>query len=133
MAELQLLVDDVVIKSFPLDKAVIGIGRGQDNDIIIDEESVSGHHAKIELIPNYVHDGALLVDLHVKRNVVSTRTCHVWLHFSRTMWMAPKQGIFKMRKLWYFASKILRHRLAKWNKWKCVALRHVMCFSREKG
>ena len=64
MAELQLLVDDVVIKSFPLDKSVISIGRGQDNDIIIDEESVSGNHALIKLIPNDYMDG--LIDIFIE-------------------------------------------------------------------
>lgn len=52
MAELQLLVDNVVVKSFALDKTPILIGRGPDNDIVIDEESVSGEHARIELIPS---------------------------------------------------------------------------------
>ena len=64
MAELQLLVDDVVIKSFPLVKTVVSIGRGQDNDIIIDEESVSGNHAVIKLIPNDYMDG--LIDIFIE-------------------------------------------------------------------
>ncbi len=64
MAELQLLVDNVVVKSFPLDKTVVSIGRGQDNDIIIDEESVSGNHALIKLIPNDYMDG--LIDIFIE-------------------------------------------------------------------
>ena len=74
MAKLQLLVDDVVIKSFPLDKSVVSIGRGQDNDIIIDEESVSGNHAVIKMIPNdiFIEDlnstnGVFVNDMPVKK------------------------------------------------------------------
>ena len=57
MAELQLLVDDVVVKSFTLDKGETTIGRSQSNDIIIDEDAVSGVHARIELVPNEHMDG----------------------------------------------------------------------------
>lgn len=57
MAELQLLVDDVVIKSFPLDKTIVTIGRSPGNDIIIDDDSVSAEHARVELIPNDLLDG----------------------------------------------------------------------------
>jgi len=57
VAELQLLVDDVVVKSFPLDKTIVSIGRAQGNDIIIDDDSVSAEHARIELIPNDLLDG----------------------------------------------------------------------------
>lgn len=64
MAELQLLVDNVVIKNFPLDKTVISIGRGQDNDIIIDDDSVSGNHAVIKMIPNDYMDG--LIDIFIE-------------------------------------------------------------------
>lgn len=64
MAELQLLVDDVVVKSFPLDKALISIGRSPSNDIVIDEEAVSGEHAKIEMIPNDLLDG--LIDIFIE-------------------------------------------------------------------
>jgi pSer/pThr/pTyr-binding forkhead associated (FHA) protein len=52
MAVLKLLVEDVVIKTFPLDKDRITIGRSPDCDIQIEESSVSSKHARIELIPN---------------------------------------------------------------------------------
>jgi len=52
MAVLNLLVDDVVIKSFPLDKGGITIGRAPECDIQIEESSVSSKHARIELLPN---------------------------------------------------------------------------------
>ncbi|MDH3219693.1 MAG: FHA domain-containing protein [Gammaproteobacteria bacterium] len=64
MAELQLLVDDVVMKSFPLDKATIHIGRSPENDIVIDEESVSTNHARVDLIPNQLMDG--LIDIFIE-------------------------------------------------------------------
>ena len=47
MSNLALLVDDVVIGLYPLDKPVITIGRDQDNDIQIDDSSVSSHHARL--------------------------------------------------------------------------------------
>lgn len=52
MAVLKLLVEDVVVKTFPLDKDRITIGRSPDCDIQIEESSVSSKHARIELIPN---------------------------------------------------------------------------------
>lgn len=57
MAELQLLVDDVVLKSFPLDKETIFIGRSPNNDIVIDEEAASTVHARLDLIPSKLLDG----------------------------------------------------------------------------
>ncbi len=64
VAELQLLVDDVVMKSFPLEKDTIYIGRSPHNDIVIDEESVSGEHARIDLVPNTLMDG--LIDIFIE-------------------------------------------------------------------
>lgn len=57
MAELQLLVDGVVVNSFILEKEKTIIGRSQSNDIVIDEDAVSGEHACIELVPNKYMDG----------------------------------------------------------------------------
>lgn len=59
MAELQLLVDDVVMKSFPLNQATIMIGRSPENDIVIDEESVSTEHARIDLVPSPLMSGVI--------------------------------------------------------------------------
>ena len=58
MAELQLLVDGVVVSSFTLEKGKTTIGRSQKNDIVIDEDAVSGEHACIEVIPNPHMEGA---------------------------------------------------------------------------
>ncbi len=57
MAELQLLVDGVVVNRFELEKGRTTIGRSQKNDIVIDEEAVSGAHACIELVPNEHMEG----------------------------------------------------------------------------
>jgi pSer/pThr/pTyr-binding forkhead associated (FHA) protein len=57
VAELQLLVDGVVVKSFALDKGKTTIGRSQKNDIVIDEDAVSGEHACIEVVPNEHMEG----------------------------------------------------------------------------
>lgn len=64
MAELHLLVDGVVVKKFPLNKTVVTIGRLPISDIVIDDDSVSGEHARIELIPNELMDG--LMDIFIK-------------------------------------------------------------------
>ncbi len=64
LAELQLLVDDVVIKSFPFEKDTILIGRSPDNDIVIDEESVSTEHARVDLIPSQLMEG--LIDIFIE-------------------------------------------------------------------
>ncbi len=57
MAELQLLVDGVVVNRFALEKGKTTIGRSQKNDIVIDEDAVSGEHACIEVIPNEYMEG----------------------------------------------------------------------------
>ena len=61
MAELQLLVDGVVIKSFPLDMTSVTIGRSQGNDIVIDDEAVSGAHARIDMVQDEYMDDLLNV------------------------------------------------------------------------
>ncbi len=57
MAELQLLVDDVVMKSFPLKNKTIFIGRSPKNDIVIDEEAASTVHARLDMTPSKLLDG----------------------------------------------------------------------------
>jgi len=64
MAVLNLLVDDVVVKSFPLEKNGITIGRSPDCDIQIEESSVSSTHARIEMTPNPIV--ALLNDIYIE-------------------------------------------------------------------
>jgi len=52
MAKLVLSLDGDVINEYQLDKDVITIGRKPDNDIHIDNLSVSGYHAKVLTIFN---------------------------------------------------------------------------------
>ncbi|MCG8535500.1 MAG: FHA domain-containing protein [Pseudomonadales bacterium] len=59
MAILAQLVDDVVVTKFDLDKSEITIGRHPDNDIMIDDISVSGHHAVIEVEKSKYLEGTL--------------------------------------------------------------------------
>ncbi len=41
------------------DQEVVNVGRAADNDIVLTHESISGHHARLQL----VDDGYILVDL----------------------------------------------------------------------
>lgn len=52
MATLKLTFNGEEVKEIPLDKEVITIGRKNDNDIHIDNLSVSGRHAKITTVLN---------------------------------------------------------------------------------
>lgn len=73
MATLNLLVDDVVVKSFPLDKKGITIGRSPDCDIQIEESSVSSKHARIEMLPNPIV--AVLTDIYIEDLGSMNGTC----------------------------------------------------------
>ncbi len=57
MSQLALLVDDVVVKLFPLEKPVTSIGRSSDCDIYIDDYGVSNQHALIHISPSEVLEG----------------------------------------------------------------------------
>ena len=59
VAQLALLVDDVVVKLFPLEKPVVTIGRTADNDIQIDDSGVSARHARIRVKPSALLEGHL--------------------------------------------------------------------------
>ena len=47
MPKLRLKFSGMVLKDFPLDKPQLTIGRKMDNDIVIDNLAVSGHHARV--------------------------------------------------------------------------------------
>ncbi|WP_144392255.1 FHA domain-containing protein [Pleionea sediminis] len=47
MAYLGLIVDDVVVNKFELNNGVLTIGRAPDNDVQIQDNSVSSFHAQI--------------------------------------------------------------------------------------
>lgn len=54
MFKLILKFQDAVIKEYTFDKTPVSMGRRDDNDIVIDNMAVSGHHAVIESEePNY--------------------------------------------------------------------------------
>ncbi len=57
MSQLALIVDDVVVKLFPLEKPIVTIGRHQDNDIQIDNDGVSTRHAQIRVEPSELLEG----------------------------------------------------------------------------
>ena len=72
MAELQLLVDGVVVNSFALGIGETTIGRSQKNDIVIDEDAVSGEHACIEVVPNEHMDGVFDTYIEDRRSTNGT-------------------------------------------------------------
>lgn len=47
MAKLVLTHEGITLRSYPLDKDKVTIGRKADNDIQVDDAAVSGHHAVI--------------------------------------------------------------------------------------
>lgn len=59
MASLSQLVDRVVVTTFDINKPETRVGRRADNNIRIDEISVSGHHAVIESVPNAYLEGTV--------------------------------------------------------------------------
>ncbi|HKK57029.1 FHA domain-containing protein [Marinobacter sp.] len=59
MASLSQLVDHVVVTTFEIDRPEVRVGRRADNDIRIDEISVSGSHAVIECVPNDYLEGTV--------------------------------------------------------------------------
>lgn len=63
MALLILIQDDTAGVRFKIDKPKISIGRGQDNDICLEDELVSKNHAVIEaVIKEATNDKELHVD-----------------------------------------------------------------------
>jgi pSer/pThr/pTyr-binding forkhead associated (FHA) protein len=59
MASLSQLVDHVVVTTFEINRPEVRVGRRSDNDIRIDEISVSGRHAVIECVPNAYLEGTV--------------------------------------------------------------------------
>jgi pSer/pThr/pTyr-binding forkhead associated (FHA) protein len=47
MPKLLLKFGGMVLKDIPLDKPQVAIGRKMDNDVVIDNLAVSGHHARV--------------------------------------------------------------------------------------
>lgn len=59
MAILAQMLDDVVVNRFALTDAETSLGRHPDNDIQIDDLSVSGHHARLVRSPNRYLPGVI--------------------------------------------------------------------------
>jgi len=57
MSQLALMVDNVVVSIFPLDKPVVTIGRDQENDIQIDDAAASTQHARLQIKPSEFLEG----------------------------------------------------------------------------
>ncbi|MCK5639191.1 MAG: FHA domain-containing protein, partial [Gammaproteobacteria bacterium] len=57
MAKLVTTLDDDSVREYPLDKGCIAVGRHEDNDIRLDNHTVSNHHADI-----LVHQNVYLED-----------------------------------------------------------------------
>jgi len=57
MAKIILKYEASVIKEIPLRKPQVSVGRAPDNDIVIDNLAVSGHHAKL-----LIEEGRYLVE-----------------------------------------------------------------------
>jgi len=105
MAVLKLLVDDVVIKSFPLNKDGITIGRAPECDIQIEESSVSSKHARIEMIPNpiisalteiFIEDldsmnGTFVNDEQIKRIMIQNKD-RIRIAFTEFMLVSEETG-----------------------------------------
>jgi len=49
MSQLALLVDNVVVSLFPLNKPIVTIGRDHENDIQIEDSAASTFHARLEI------------------------------------------------------------------------------------
>lgn len=59
MAALSQLVDNLVVTHFELTGPSVRIGRRPDNSLQIDEISVSGNHAVIDVEPNVYLEGTI--------------------------------------------------------------------------
>src|SRR5260370_17347008 len=57
MPKIFLKFNERVLKEIPLDKPRFTIGRKPDNDLVIDNPAVSGHHALI-----FIEEGAFFIE-----------------------------------------------------------------------
>ncbi|MFP4474475.1 MAG: FHA domain-containing protein [Desulfatibacillaceae bacterium] len=97
MPTLTLKFKDNVIREYELSKGdTLKIGRRQDNDIVVENLAVSGHHAKIDS----VGDGYLLTDLQskngtfVNEKIVSTH----WLKNGEVITIGKHSLLFALRE-----------------------------------
>lgn len=113
MARLVQLLDGVAANRFGLDKSTLSIGRGPDNDIELDDLSVSVEHAVIERsgdadnIEYYIRDLQSTNGTFVNEEPVENRRLYSrdvirigWSHFEFIDERASLERTTKIRKTW---------------------------------
>ncbi len=78
MAKVLLKFKEAVIKEIPLDQDVMTIGRKTDNDIVIDNQAVSGYHARIKKEVNclFIEDASSLNGTYINGQKISKGELH---------------------------------------------------------
>ena len=78
MAKVLLKFKEAVIREIPLDQDVMTIGRKKDNDIVIDNQAVSGYHARIKKEANslFVEDANSLNGTFINGQKISRGELH---------------------------------------------------------
>jgi pSer/pThr/pTyr-binding forkhead associated (FHA) protein len=73
MPKLLLLANRAVVRDYQLTPGTLRIGRKADNDIVLDDSSVSGHHADVITRASEFLDEALEVTLRDNNSTNGTR------------------------------------------------------------
>lgn len=60
------IIEDRVIHKFNLKEGIVNIGRKRDNDITLDDRTISGHHARLTIRPHHNPYLNLLVEVELK-------------------------------------------------------------------
>jgi len=78
MAKVLLKFKEAVIREIPLDQDVITIGRKADNDIVIDNQAVSGYHARIKKEGHslFIEDASSLNGTYINGQKISKGELH---------------------------------------------------------
>jgi pSer/pThr/pTyr-binding forkhead associated (FHA) protein len=78
MARVLLKFKEAVIREIPLDQEVMTIGRKTDNDIVIDNQAVSGYHARIKKEGNslFIEDTSSLNGTYINGQKISKGELH---------------------------------------------------------
>jgi len=78
MAKVLLKFKEAVIREIPLDQDVMTIGRKTDNDIVIDNQAVSGYHARIKKEGNslFIEDASSLNGTYINGQKISKGELH---------------------------------------------------------
>src|SRR5271157_4298061 len=78
MAKVLLKFKEAVIREIPLDQDVMTIGRKTDNDIVIDNQAVSGYHARIKKEVNslFIEDASSLNGTFINGQKISKGELH---------------------------------------------------------